>query len=60
VTSSAPPAGGLTTAQARARFGPPAGEHRIGPEVIMLYRYNLLTRLVPTSFPGPAKGSGAR
>jgi hypothetical protein len=43
---------GLSPALVRTRFGPPAAEYRIGQELIMLYRYNLLTRLTPTSFPG--------
>jgi hypothetical protein len=45
--------GGLPAAEVRARFGPPAAQHRIGQDVIMLYRYNLLARLGGTSFPGP-------
>jgi hypothetical protein len=43
---------GLAPAVVRARFGPPAAEHRVGQDVIMLYRYNLLTRLTATGFPG--------
>lgn len=43
---------GLAPAAVRARFGPPAAEHRVGRDVIMLYRYNLLTRLTATIFPG--------
>ena len=53
VTNPAAPGGGLPAALVRARFGPPALQHQIGPDVIMLYRYNLLTRLAGTSFPGP-------
>jgi hypothetical protein len=53
VTSAAVAGGGLLPAGVRARFGVPAAQHVIGQEVIMLYRYNLLTRLVGTSFPGP-------
>jgi hypothetical protein len=45
---------GLSAAAVRARFGPPAAQHQIGPYVIMLYRYNLLTRLAGTAFPGPS------
>jgi hypothetical protein len=52
-TSPSAAGGGLPAAEVRARFGPPAAQHRIGPEVIMLYRYNLLSRLGGTSFPGP-------
>ncbi len=44
--------GGLSPVAVRARFGAPAAEHRIGQDVIMLYHYNLLTRLAGTSFPG--------
>jgi hypothetical protein len=44
--------GGLSPTAVRARFGAPAAEHRIGQDVVMLYRYNLLTRLAGTSFPG--------
>jgi len=44
--------GGLSPAAVRARFGPPAAGHRVGQDLIMLYRYNLLTRLAGTSFPG--------
>jgi hypothetical protein len=43
---------GLPEAEVRARFGPPAAEQRIGPEVILLYRYNLLTRVSGSAFPG--------
>lgn len=43
---------GLAPAAVRARFGPPAAEHRVGRELIMLYRYNLLTRVTATTFPG--------
>jgi hypothetical protein len=43
---------GLRPAQVRVRFGAPVAEHRIGPDVILLYDYNLLTRLSGTSFPG--------
>jgi hypothetical protein len=37
--------GGLSGAAARATFGAPAAQHQIGDEVIMLYNYNLLTRV---------------
>ncbi len=43
---------GLAPAAIRARFGPAAAEHRVGRDVIMLYRYNLLARLAATTFPG--------
>jgi hypothetical protein len=45
--------GGLSPAAVRARFGPPAAEHQVGQDVIMIYGYDLLTRLTPTTFPGP-------
>jgi hypothetical protein len=38
-------AGGLTAATVRARFGPPAGEYPVGGDIVLTYRYNLLTRL---------------
>jgi hypothetical protein len=44
----------LTIASARARFGQPAAEYRVGGDVIMIYRYNLLTRLRGRAFPGPS------
>jgi hypothetical protein len=44
--------GGLSAGVVRASFGPPAAQHRIGNEIIMLYNYNLLTRLTRTTFPG--------
>ena len=37
--------GGVSVAAARATFGAPAAQHQIGNEVIMLYDYNLLTRV---------------
>jgi hypothetical protein len=37
--------GGVSVAAARATFGAPAAQHQIGDEVIMLYNYNLLTRV---------------
>jgi hypothetical protein len=43
--------GGLSPAAVRASFGPPAAEHRVGQDLIMLYRYNLLTRLRGAAFP---------
>ena len=45
--------GGLSPAAVRARFGPPAAEHKVGQDLVMLYRYNLLTRLRGAAFPGP-------
>jgi len=44
--------GALTVAQARDRFGPPAARYPVGGEIILTYRYNLLTRLGDRAFPG--------
>jgi hypothetical protein len=44
--------GALTVAQARDRFGPPAARYQVGGEIILTYRYNLLTRLGGRAFPG--------
>ena len=44
----------LTVASARARFGLPAAEYHVGGDVVMIYRYNLLTRLRGRAFPGPS------
>ncbi len=46
-------AGGLSPAAVRASFGAPAAEHEVGQDLVMLYRYNLLTRLHGAAFPGP-------
>ena len=42
---TAPGGGGLPVTEVRARFGRPAAQYQIGQDVIMLYDYNLLTRL---------------
>ena len=52
VTGPGAPAG-LSPAAVRASFGPPAAEHKVGQDLVMLYRYNLLTRLQGAAFPGP-------
>jgi hypothetical protein len=44
--------GGLSPAAVRTVFGPPAAQYRVGQEMIMLYRYNLLTRVRGAEFPG--------
>jgi hypothetical protein len=49
---AAPGGGGLPVTEVRARFGRPAAQYQIGQDVIMLYDYNLLTRLTATAFPG--------
>jgi hypothetical protein len=36
----------------RASFGRPIAQYQVGNDVIMLYGYNLLTRLAPVTFPG--------
>lgn len=44
----------LTVASVRARFGRPAAEYQVSGDVVMVYRYNLLTRLHGRAFPGPS------
>jgi hypothetical protein len=53
VTGQAP-AAGLSVTQVRARFGRPAAQYQVGQDVIMLYDYNLLTRVAATAFHGPS------
>jgi hypothetical protein len=48
------PEDSLTIATARARFGQPAAQYNVGGDIIMVYRYNLLTRLRGRTFPGPS------
>ena len=50
-TSASP--GGLSTAAVRRQFGRPAGQFLVGQNVIMVYDYNLLTRLGGRGLPGP-------
>jgi len=45
-------AGGLPVPAVRASFGRPVAQYLVGADVIMIYGYNLLTRLTPTPFPG--------
>jgi hypothetical protein len=52
VTDPDAPGGGLSPAAVRASFGPPAAQYQVGQDVIMLYRYNLLTRVRGAEFPG--------
>jgi hypothetical protein len=54
VPGPAAPVGSLTVATVRARFGPPAARYLVGGDIIMTYRYNLLTRLRDRAFPGPS------
>ena len=54
------PGGGLSPAEVRARFGPPAAQYQVGQELIMLYRDNLLARLRGAAFPRPALISAGR
>ena len=42
----------LMVATARARFGQPAAEYNVGGHIVMIYHYNLLTRLHGRTFPG--------
>jgi len=44
----------LTVASVRARFGPPAAEYHVGGDIVLVYRYNLLSRLGGRTFPGPS------
>jgi hypothetical protein len=44
----------LTVAGVRARFGRPAAEYHLGGEIVLVYRYNLLTRVQGRTFPGPS------
>jgi hypothetical protein len=44
----------LSVASVRARFGRPAAEYHVGIDIVMIYRYNLLTRLNDRTFPGPS------
>jgi hypothetical protein len=46
------PPGGLSIPTVRKRFGQPAREYTVGPYVVMVYDYNLLTRLRGRAFPG--------
>src|SRR5215471_15147699 len=50
-TSASP--GGLSTAAVRRQFGRPARQYLVGQNVIMVYDYNLLTRLGGRGLPGP-------
>ena len=43
---------GLSTGTVREAFGRPARQYRVGQYVVMVYGYNLLTRLGGRSFPG--------
>jgi hypothetical protein len=47
-------AAGLSVPEVRARFGPPAAQYQVGQDVIMLYGYNLLSRVTASAFPGPS------
>jgi hypothetical protein len=46
------PEDALTVATVRARFGRPAAEYDVGGHIVMIYRYNLLSRLHDRAFPG--------
>ncbi|HWG01556.1 MAG TPA: hypothetical protein VG164_06885 [Trebonia sp.] len=49
--------GGLSVRAARKDFGAPAHEYHVGEYVILVYKYNLLTRLRGRSFPGKVSGA---
>ena len=44
--------GGLSTKTVRKSFGRPAHQYQVGDYVVMVYDYNLLTRLANNVFPG--------
>jgi hypothetical protein len=44
----------LTVARVRARFGRPAAEYHVGGDDVLVYRYNLLSRLHGRTLPGPS------
>ena len=45
--------GGLSIPLVRQHFGRPAREYRVGPYEVMVYDYNLLTKVSGGAFPGP-------
>jgi hypothetical protein len=42
----------VTPAEAVATFGRPAAEYHVGGDIVMVYRYNLLSRVPGWTFPG--------
>lgn len=46
--------GGLSTSRVREVFGRPAHQYVLGQNVIMVYKYNLLTKLHERTFPPPS------
>ena len=44
----------LTVARVRARFGLPAAEYHVGGDIVVVYRYNLLSRLHGRTLAGPS------
>jgi hypothetical protein len=51
------PPGGLSIPTVRKRFGNPAREYTVGSYVVMVYDYNLLTKIGGRAFPGvPSTG----
>src|SRR6516162_2397022 len=44
--------GGISASSARKSFGRPAHQYHVGKYVIMVYNYNLLTRVTDRKFPG--------
>jgi hypothetical protein len=56
VTGPGTGVGGLSTTVVRDHFGPPAHEYPVAPDlVVMVYDYNLLTKLTGREFPGPGE-----
>jgi hypothetical protein len=53
VTDPSAPPGGLSVPRVRQHFGRPAHEYTVGGYVVMVYDYNLLTKVNGGAFPGP-------
>jgi len=47
----------LNATLVREHFGRPAHQYTVGPYVVMVYGYNLLTKVSGGAFPGPASAS---
>jgi hypothetical protein len=52
VTDPSAPPGGLSVPQVRQHFGRPAHQDTVGQYVVMVYDYNLLTKVSGDAFPG--------
>jgi hypothetical protein len=57
-TDPAADLGALPVSTARAAFGRPARQYQVGGYVVMVYDYNLLTRVQGRTFPGTFPGGG--